>query len=206
MWPRRARTRSASSWLPLLVGTAPSATTPPGDPSLLSLTLCSLPRPLVSSPSGAHRRRSSPPRPPCPRRLTSVPIGSASSPHVDKPTATTAGALRHQRLRHLQASAPMTATVDLLAPAPPGPRRASPPNRGEPLTRSPLLPMPFAHSSCCFRRTRERTAAAKLAAAAHPRHPHDHPWARRTAGVPENRSARPSVARDGRPAIAAAPD
>ena len=127
--------------------------------------------PMFSSPRGAHRHPSSLPWPPCPRRLTSVPIGSASSPHVDKPTATTSGAPHRRHLRHLQALALMTATVDLLAPAPPRPRHASPPNRGEPLIHSPLLPMLFAHSSHCFRQTRECTATAKLAAFTTTAHP-----------------------------------
>ena len=130
----------------------------PSDPSHSSLR----PRPSAPSlspePERSHRRRLEPPRPQVLPRLSDAPPSSAvtfpSLPRSHK----TPDALERRHRRHLLPLHRRPSSLDSPATERPRPRPRARWTRGEPLTRSPLLPMSFGRSSHCFRRTRELAA------------------------------------------------
>jgi len=131
----------------------------PSDPSHSS----SRPRPSAPSlspePERSHRRRLEPPRPQVLPRLSDAPPSSAvTSPSLPR-SHKTPDALEHRHRRHLLPLHRRPSSLDSPPTERPRPRPRARWTRGEPLTRSPLLPMPFGRSSHCFRRTRELAAA-----------------------------------------------
>ena len=136
----------------------PEPSSPPSLPLDPVPSSASLPR---TPPSGTrrHRRRREPPRPPFSPRLSDAPPSSAvtfpSLPRSHK----TPDALEHRHRRHLLPLHRRPSSLDSPATERPRPRPRARWTRGEPLNRSPLLPMPLGRSSHCFRRTRELAAA-----------------------------------------------
>ena len=144
----------------------PSLPLTPRVPSPLFLPRCSLSLPRTLFPLSVflpersrRRRRSPPPRPPPSPRLSDAPPSSAvtfpSLPRSHK----TPDALERRHRRHLLPLHRRPSSLDSSPTERPRPRPRARWTRGEPLTRSPLLPMPFGRSSHCFRRTRELAAS-----------------------------------------------
>ena len=149
----------ATSCLPLAPGRREVRHATPSDPSHSS----SRPRPSAPSlspePERSHRRRLEPPRPQVLPRLSDAPPSSAvTSPSLPR-SHKTPDALEHRHRRHLLPLHRRPSSLDSPATERPRPRPRARWTRGEPLNRSPLLPMPLGRSSHCFRRTRELAAA-----------------------------------------------
>jgi hypothetical protein len=155
-----ARTHApATSCLPLAPGRRSVRHATPSDPSHSS----SRPRPSAPSlspePERSHRRRLEPLRPQVLPRLSDAPPSSAvTSPSLPR-SHKTPDALEHRHRRHLLPLHRRPSSLDSPATERPRPRPRDRWTRGEPLNRSPLLPMPLGRSSHCFRRTRELAAA-----------------------------------------------
>ena len=106
-------------------------------------------------PERTAARPQAPPRPPPSPRLSDAPPSSAvTSPSLPR-SHKTPGALERRYRRHLLPLHRRPSSLDSPPTERPRPRPRARWTRGEPLNRSPLLPMPLGRSSHCFRRSRD---------------------------------------------------
>ena len=145
----------ASHRLPTSLWTPWTSTRTPQPLSLFPEAILPSAPSLSPEPERSHRRRLEPPRPQVLPRLSDAPPSSAvtfpSLPRSHK----TPDALERRHRRHLLPLHRRPSSLDSPATERPRPRPRARWTRGEPLNRSPLLPMPLGRSSHCFRRSRD---------------------------------------------------